>query len=140
MHGGLALAHEPVLWYSVLWYSVLSVLGFLTAGYLWERGSDGVLVAQFSVRERRRLATTGWAHSGGSGGERVTSLKDAKLVAIAVTMGLGTLVFTLFEIFASETSLIGTFAPALLPMAVVMIADLIGFVNSLTIGSEEVSE
>lgn len=71
----------------------------------------------------------------------MTTSKDAKLVAIAVAMGFGVVVFTLIDIFAPETGLIETLAPAMLPMAVVMIADLIGFADSPTLGDpEEVPE
>jgi hypothetical protein len=66
----------------------------------------------------------------------MTASKDAKLVAIAVAMGFGVLVFTLIDVFAPDTGLIETVAPAMLPMAVVMIADLIGFADSPTVGSE----
>jgi len=71
----------------------------------------------------------------------VTASKDAKLIAVAVAMGFGAVVFTLIDIFAPETGLIEMLAPAMLPMAVVMLADLIGFDDSPTIGDpEEVPE
>lgn len=67
--------------------------------------------------------------------------KDAKLIAIAVAMGFGALVFTLIDIFAPETGTIATVAPALLPMAIVILADVIGFADSPTLGDpEEVPE
>ena len=67
--------------------------------------------------------------------------KDAKLIAIAVAMGFGALVFTLTDIFAPETGTIATVAPALLPMAIVILADVIGFADSPTLGDpEEVPE
>lgn len=71
----------------------------------------------------------------------MTASKDAKLIAVAVAMGFGAVVFTLIDIFAPETGLIEMLAPAMLPMAVVMLADLIGFDDSPTIGDpEEVPE
>ena len=70
-----------------------------------------------------------------------TASKDAKLVAIAVAMGFGALVFTLIEIFAPGTGLLETLAPAMLPISVVMTADLVGFADSSTLGDpEEVPE
>jgi len=70
-----------------------------------------------------------------------TASKDAKLVAIAVAMGFGALVFTLIEIFAPETGLLETLAPTMLPMAIVILADVIGFADSPTLGDpEEVPE
>jgi hypothetical protein len=67
----------------------------------------------------------------------VTASKDAKLIAIAVAMGFGVVVFTLIDVFAPEAGPIETLAPAMLPMAVVMIADLIGFADSPTLGEPE---
>jgi len=68
--------------------------------------------------------------------------KDAKLVAVAVAMGFGMLIFTLIQIFAPETGTVETVVPTMLPMIVVAVADLIGFANSRSLGDgpEEVPE
>ena len=70
-----------------------------------------------------------------------TASKDAKLIAVAVAMGFGTVVFTLFEIFAPETGTVAVLAISMLPTGIVAIADLLGFADSPGLSrSEEVPE
>lgn len=67
--------------------------------------------------------------------------KDAKLVAIAVAMGFGTLVFTLFEVLAPEVGTVTVLTIAMLPTIVVAVADLFLFGDSASLGdAEEVPE
>jgi hypothetical protein len=70
-----------------------------------------------------------------------TASKDAKLIAVAVAMGFGAVVFTLFEIFAPETGIVAVLAISMLPTGIVTIADLLGFADSPSLSrSEEVPE